>query len=258
MTYETNTSATTHSFVPEKIGGYEVFDEFFFHNFSQILSKEISSLEKKVGVLKNHAVTADSEILEETFAMIECSVEGVHNFVAELNLLGRNGRGRRRLKPQSIRIRSVVDKVKKELRSDYLKTVRLHEQIDGNCVVFGDSKKLFFVIKNLLSNALKFSREDVYLSIEPLPDELLIVVRDFGIGIPERDLESVFLPFYRCENARLMSGTGIGLTVVKKLLDEIGGKIVICSELKKGTEVVVSFPVRIEGQIDRERNMIIY
>ena len=82
-----------------------------------------------------------------------------------------------------------------------------------------------------------------------LCEELRIVVRDLGIGIPETDLERIFLPFYRCENARLISGTGIGLALVKKLLDQMNGKILIRSEIKKGTEVIVYFPLSQEEKM---------
>lgn len=249
MTYETNIPAATYNLVSEKFGGYDIFDDFFFHNFSRILAKEISLLEAKVAVLKNAANLSESEILEETFSMIECSVEGVHGFVAELELLGKTGVRKRSAKTRSINIGRVLDKVKKELRNDYLKTVRIHETIVGDKISCCDGRKLFYVIKNLLSNALKFSREDVYLTVEATPQELRIVVRDLGIGIPETDLERIFLPFYRCENARLISGTGIGLALVKKLLDQMNGKILIRSEIKKGTEVIVYFPLSQEEKM---------
>lgn len=249
MTYESNTSAMSYSFVSDKIGGYDVFDEFFFHNFSRLLAKEISSLENGVAVLKKGANIAESEILEETFSMIDCSVEGVHGFVAELELLGKTRVRRKSTKTRNIHIRRVLDKVKKELRNDYLKTVRIHELIVGDKISCCDGRKLFFLMKNLLSNALKFSRDDVHLTVEACPRELKIIVRDLGIGIPEADLERIFLPFYRCENARLISGTGIGLALVKKLLDQMNGKILIHSEIKKGTEVIVHFPLSQEEEM---------
>ncbi|HID57259.1 TPA: HAMP domain-containing histidine kinase [Candidatus Poribacteria bacterium] len=106
-----------------------------------------------------------------------------------------------------------------------------------------DLQKLF---GNLLSNAVKYtpSGGEVSLIVREKEDKVEIEVADTGIGIPEEARPRLFKEFFRAENAKRMSeyGTGLGLTIVKNILDEHGGEISVKSELGKGTRFLISLP----------------
>jgi signal transduction histidine kinase len=70
-----------------------------------------------------------------------------------------------------------------------------------------------------------------------------ISVKDTGIGIPKEDIEKIFDPFYRGNNAQKEMGTGLGLSFVKQAVDLHGGRISVQSELEKGTTFSVMLPV---------------
>lgn len=114
-------------------------------------------------------------------------------------------------------------------------------------VVKGTSEGLDRIFDNLLSNAIKYtpSAGSVKVSLTCLDSEVLIVVEDTGIGIPEEAQQHVFEEFYRAPNAREVEheGTGLGLTIVKDLLTRFGGRIALQSELGKGSRFMVTLPL---------------
>ena len=101
------------------------------------------------------------------------------------------------------------------------------------------------VLSNLLVNALKFSSDDtkVEFSLSEVNSvQAMFIVRDYGIGIPEDDLELVYESFYRGTNVKGIKGTGLGLSIVKRCIELQKGRIEIISELEKGTQVNVILP----------------
>ena len=111
-----------------------------------------------------------------------------------------------------------------------------------------DKDKINQVIENLISNALKFSPEggEITVSIKETKDELKISVTDEGIGIPEKDLLHVFEKFYRASNAssEAIGGTGLGLGIVKYIVESHGGRISAKSKLGRGSTFNFILPVR--------------
>jgi two-component system phosphate regulon sensor histidine kinase PhoR len=110
-----------------------------------------------------------------------------------------------------------------------------------------DKDAILQVIYNLVDNAIKFSGKSRQIDISLISknDELQLCVKDYGIGIPIKDQEKIFDRFYRgTEPQRLgIKGSGIGLTIVKRIVEAHGGTIKIESEVGKGSRVVVSLPL---------------
>jgi two-component system phosphate regulon sensor histidine kinase PhoR len=102
------------------------------------------------------------------------------------------------------------------------------------------------ILFNLLSNALEFTPPNGTVTVRVVnkPEQGILAVEDTGIGIPAEEIPKVFERFYQVDKLRRhrRRGTGIGLTIVKKLVEAHQGKIWIDSEVGRGTKVVVSFP----------------
>jgi signal transduction histidine kinase len=118
---------------------------------------------------------------------------------------------------------------------------------DAMPTVIGDASLVEQVLENLVSNALKYTpsggRVDVALT--SAPDRCTrLEVRDTGIGIPEEDKAKLFTEFFRARNARTLDviGTGLGLTLVKEVVERMGGRVAVMSELGVGSTFVVRFP----------------
>jgi PAS domain S-box-containing protein len=108
-----------------------------------------------------------------------------------------------------------------------------------------DEKLLRSILANLLSNAIKYSPNGgkVDFLLEFRSTTIAISVKDYGIGIPQLDLDRLFEPFHRGKNVRTIPGTGLGLVVVKKCVDLHQGKIEIMSTVSIGTTCLVTIPL---------------
>lgn len=126
--------------------------------------------------------------------------------------------------------------------------LRFHCDLDELTIDF-DPEKMQQIMSNLLSNAIKFTPEqgEVQVKLVALPDlqQVVIEVRDNGIGIPPDQLPHVFDRFYQADapTAQPEEGTGIGLAIVKELVDLMRGKIEVNSKLGEGTTFGLALPI---------------
>lgn len=115
-----------------------------------------------------------------------------------------------------------------------------------SAVVFGDQKRLHQVIFNLVSNAMKYSMEggQIQICIDDGREAATLIVADQGIGISEKDLPLIFERFYRTDRSRnrKTGGAGIGLTIVKAIIQAHKGKIAVESKEGHGSRFIVTLP----------------
>ncbi|HJR81484.1 MAG TPA: ATP-binding protein [Anaerolineales bacterium] len=110
--------------------------------------------------------------------------------------------------------------------------------------VLGDKSGLQQVFINLINNAAKFSPEgsSVTIAVREVEDKVGVAISDQGLGIPPEAQQHLFARFYRAKNVTIaeIPGSGIGLYIVKSIVEELGGKISVESELNKGTTFTVT------------------
>jgi signal transduction histidine kinase len=113
-------------------------------------------------------------------------------------------------------------------------------------LVQGDAEKIGLVLSNLLSNAIKFTPEGGHIKVGAWDrgDIILVSVRDNGVGIPIEDQKRIFERFYqaRAEHIAGHGGIGIGLTIVKHLVELHGGQVWLESEVGRGSEFFFTLP----------------
>ena len=106
-----------------------------------------------------------------------------------------------------------------------------------------DEKLMSHVLVNLLSNAFKFSTQSApILRLWFKPDQVMIQVIDRGIGIPARELATLFQAFARASNTNGIAGTGLGLVIVRQFIELHGGQLHVESQEKVGTTFSVTLP----------------
>ena len=124
---------------------------------------------------------------------------------------------------------------------------------DPPAAVFIDPDGISIVLANIISNAIKYTPSGgmvtVSASNSPTKKQVDILVSDNGIGIDEADVERIFSKFFRADNAKHMqpNGSGIGLFLVKSIVERHGGTISFAPGVEKGTTFTVSLPVREES-----------
>ncbi len=110
--------------------------------------------------------------------------------------------------------------------------------------ILGDKSALSQVFINLINNAVKYSPEGAAVEVIAKTGgrEARVMVVDHGMGIPPDDLPHLFERFFRARNVTVaeIPGSGVGLYIVKSIIDELGGRIEVKSELNRGTTFIVS------------------
>ena len=116
----------------------------------------------------------------------------------------------------------------------------------------GDPRLLFQVFSNLLSNAIKYSPNGGTIAVdaELAADEVVVAVIDHGIGIPPSDLDRLFERYHRGSNVSGIVGTGVGLYLVKMVIDLHGGDIEVASEEGDGARFTIRLPLRPASSIE--------
>jgi len=121
------------------------------------------------------------------------------------------------------------------------------ERFEANSMpMTGDAKLLFQVFSNLLSNAVKYSPAGGSIAVEAAmsANEVVVVVADRGIGIPAGDLDRLFERYHRGSNVSGIVGTGVGLYLVKMVVELHGGRITVDSREGEGARFTVSLPIK--------------
>ncbi len=148
---------------------------------------------------------------------------------------------------EPIEIEEIVQTCVEDLKNPMdRKRIIFEKEVSGVSRLRGDKDRFVEVISNLLDNAIKFTREDGKIAIKAW-DELEnvhITLSDNGIGIPEDIIPKLFTRFYQVDasTSRKYGGTGLGLYIAKTIVDALGGKIWIESEVGKGTTVHLLIP----------------
>lgn len=147
-------------------------------------------------------------------------------------------------KIEKVKLQNVVEEIK--LNLDTLLTEKNASIIFADLPeITADRTQMLQLFQNLIANGIKYNEsEQPLVKIKTLvkKEEIEITISDNGIGIPENYREKVFQIFHRLQTAKSYSGSGIGLTICKKIVDGMGGKISIAENLTGGTVFKINFP----------------
>jgi len=148
---------------------------------------------------------------------------------------------KRNLDNCSIVIFPILEEVCRQVRKmDANRIITLN--VSADVAIVGDNDALKQIMLILLDNALKYSDGDIHVTAEQKGMQVEIRVQDHGKGMAPDKLAHVFDRFYRSDDAGSTPGFGLGLSIAKSLVENLGGEIAMKSEQGKGSEVIVKFP----------------
>lgn len=197
----------------------------------------------ELGELKNEQLDAVKEVESSNIRMI--------NLIGALLNVSRIELGTFQIDPVMSDIREFVDIALKE-QEPQIVSKKLHVSKTYNQEIpetMWDSNLIGMVIQNLISNAVKYTPDNGNISVEVslinIKKEIRFLVKDDGYGIPEEQKSKIFEKLFRADNILKLdvSGTGLGLYIVKSIVDESGGRIEFESEENKGSTFSVIYPI---------------
>ena len=143
--------------------------------------------------------------------------------------------------------------------ADYTKNNNINLVFDTDkeeIITYCDPDKIERIMLNILSNAIKYTPENglIHVTINSNPEEITVLIKDSGVGIPSEKLNTVFDRFEQVDVSlnRKCEGSGIGLSIVKNLVHMHGGKIDVHSELGKGSEFIFTIPIKLRKENNKE------
>ncbi len=176
-------------------------------------------------------------------------VKRMNGLVGDLLTLARSDSGRVELMKERFDFRPIAEKAIESVGAmAESKQIQLHFEVPETLFVYGDSQRLTQLLYILLDNSIKYTPNggEVFLSLSVKGKELIITVKDTGIGIGSDDYERIFERFYRVDKARTRQagGHGLGLSIAKWIVESHQGTIKVSSELGTGSIFIVSIPMK--------------
>ena len=242
-TKEIDDLTTSINYLAETLQKQELLRKRLTSDMAHELRTPLTNLKSHIEALLDKVWEPTEKIFTSFYEEIERLiklVEGLNN-IAKLEQTNLNlNKSRFNL---SLELEKIITSFEPQYNSSDLK---LYSSLIPNVEVLMDKDKLKQVIYNLLSNSLKYSKTngEIILTLASKDDNIIIKLKDNGIGISEKDLPFIFERFYRSDESRDKNtgGTGIGLTIVKAIVEAHNGTINVKSTLGEGSIFVLMFP----------------
>lgn len=213
---------------------FEVQNQFV-SDVSHELRTPLTSINGYIKMLKRWGKD-DPKIMEESLNSIEASNEYLRDLVEKLLLLTKNDY---LIEREDVEVLSVVEEI---LELFKLELVDFKVKIEGESFTVSTSKEyLSLILKILIENAIKYSKDEKELKIKLDPQQKSIAISDKGIGIEKEKLKNIFERFYKVDFSRSDKSHGLGLSIAKRVAENLDIELKPDSELGKGSTFTLVF-----------------
>lgn len=211
------------------------------HEFRTPLSTVLSS----ASLIQQYKERKDYDKQDKHILRIKSSVHHLTQILNDFLSLGKLEEGKVDVKPEVIALDNFLEEIKEEVESFLKEGQTLNIVCDpGSKEVVSDARILRNIMFNLISNASKYSdlNKTITITCGQQNARMIFSIKDEGIGIPKEDQKHLFDRFYRASNAGNVQGTGLGLNIVSRYVELIGGDISFASDYGKGSTFFISIP----------------
>lgn len=233
----------------------------FISMISHELRTPLYTISSSAEILELYSHRLKDEEKQEQFKRIQNAIEEILELLSDVISINKADIGKVELKIEEF---DIIEYSKKILDEVYLRFEKKSQVVcnfsDDSLIVNSDKKEVRQIISNLLINALKYTPLDkkVYFHISDDRDNLIIEVKDEGIGIAEEDKEHLFDVFARGKNVGSIHGTGLGLAITKRSVEILGGEIFFNSKLGVGSVFIIKLPLNISLEGDIKENKYLH
>jgi len=222
----------------------------FAANVSHELRTPLTTIKGYAETLMDEANWEDRDTALHFIKTIDKEAERLSRILSDLQNLSQIESNKGVMKKQKVFIKQIVKEavslLKKQADSKNL-DVKL-EAGQGECCIQGNPDWLLQLFIDLLDNAIKYTADGgkIVIAIREKGNECIVAVSDTGMGIPAADLPYIFERFYRADKARSrrLGGTGLGLAVVKHIVEAHNGRVDVKSSVGEGSTFTISFPFK--------------
>ncbi len=217
----------------------------FISNTSHEFRTPMSIIQSSADILENYTQMMKPDQVDYHFKRIRTSIKFLTEMLDDILFIEKSNAHKMTLDPVSEDLCSFCENVKKDvLANEPAGTVITIESELYTKIQRIDVKLLYSVLSNLLTNAVKYSPagSEVKIGLSESEGFLTLTVEDQGMGIAEEDQENLFEPFFRGKNVDEIPGTGLGLPIVKRSVDLMGGTISVESRSGSGSKFKIDIP----------------
>ncbi len=209
------------------------------HEFRTPLSTVLSSSY----LIEKYVKAEEQPKRERHLQRIVSSVNMLTDILNDFLSVGKIEEGKIPVRISYFNIRAHIGAVIEEIKNNLKPNQQIKYKHEGETEVELDTSLMKHIIMNLVSNASKFSAEGSIIEIETIGTEqqLILRVKDNGIGISKEDQHHLWERFFRGTNVANIQGTGLGLHIIAKYAELMNGTTACNSELEKGTEFILTF-----------------
>lgn len=215
----------------------------------QMTTDMAHELKTPLAIVASHLEAMIEGVWEPTAERLQScydEIGRITRLVADLQRLSQTENDSRKLHKEPIELKAFAKETAAHFEGQLHRCQLVCEVTGEKSIVPADRGKLQQVLTNLLSNAVKYTEagKQIRIIIEDMPDYAVLTVEDEGIGIPAEDQKKVFERFYRVDksHSRKTGGAGIGLAIVKAIVQAHGGKVLLESEEGKGSRFHIQLP----------------
>ena len=231
----------------EELQTLDKMKDEFISNVSHELKTPLISIKGYGELLYDEKLGGRLDEQKKSLEAIIRNADRLTRLINSILFITRFQTGKIELRFEPIEVDEIVKICVEDLKNPIeRKRINFEKEVSGVSRLRGDKDRFVEVISNLLDNAIKFTRMDGKIVIKAWDDveNVHITVSDNGIGIPESIIPKLFTRFYQVDasTSRKYGGTGLGLYITKTIVDALGGKIWIESEVGMGTTVHVLIP----------------
>lgn len=224
----------------------------FISTASHEFRTPLTTIDITASFLKKYSSRLTPQDIDRKVGVIEKQVKHMTHLLDDVLLIGKAQANKLAVNYDYIALKPFVEELIEEVVENTKQTHRVDLVWRGECQLCRtDAKLMHNILANLLTNAIKFSphASSVELRVGCSEDLLEIVVSDKGIGIPEREQDTLFESFQRASNATDFQGTGLGLSIVRTAVRMLEGEIRVWSRQNEGSVFTVVLPQKQEEEI---------